>query len=72
VAVEHPSDANGACVETADDLPGVIAVRDSKDPAGPALVFTAEEWWAFIAGEGWGVRSRLSDPQRLDRGARRG
>ena len=29
----------GNCVEVADNLPGVVAVRDSKDPNGPALVF---------------------------------
>jgi ABC-type amino acid transport substrate-binding protein len=44
------SDANGACVEVADNLQGVIAVRDSKDPNGTALVFTPEEWRAFIEG----------------------
>jgi hypothetical protein len=44
------SDANGACVEVAGNLPGVIAVRDSKDPARPALVFSPEEWRAFIEG----------------------
>lgn len=26
------------------------AVRDSKDPTGPALTFTAAEWSAFTAG----------------------
>ena len=34
------------------DLPGTIAVRDSKDPDGPALIFTPAEWAAFTAGEG--------------------
>jgi hypothetical protein len=38
----------GACVEVADNLPGVVAVRDSKDPAGPALVFAPAAWRAFI------------------------
>ncbi|MEU8082989.1 DUF397 domain-containing protein [Micromonospora sp. NPDC049101] len=38
----------GACVEVADNLPGVVGVRDSKDPAGPALVFTPESWRAFV------------------------
>lgn len=38
-----------ACVELADNLPGVVAVRDSKDPAGPALVFAAGAWRAFTA-----------------------
>ena len=42
--------ANGSCVEVARNLPGIIAVRDSKDPAGPALVFTPAEWDAFTAG----------------------
>lgn len=27
-----------------------IAVRDSKDPSGPVLVFTAHEWRAFLDG----------------------
>jgi hypothetical protein len=27
-----------------------VAVRDSKDPAGPVLTFTAPEWSAFLAG----------------------
>ncbi|WP_055482708.1 DUF397 domain-containing protein [Sphaerimonospora mesophila] len=40
----------GQCVEVAENLPGVVAVRDSKDPDGPALVFTPEEWRAFISG----------------------
>jgi hypothetical protein len=44
------SGSEGNCVEVADNLPGVIAVRDSKDPAGPALVFTPAEWDAFVGG----------------------
>jgi len=43
------SGANGGnCVQVAD-LPGTIAVRDSKDPDGPALLFTPAEWAAFTA-----------------------
>ncbi|SCG63763.1 DUF397 domain-containing protein [Micromonospora inositola] len=38
----------GACVEVADNLPGVVAVRDSKDPAGPALTFTPAAWRTFV------------------------
>jgi hypothetical protein len=34
----------------AANLPGVVAVRDSKDRGGPALGFTAEAWAAFVAG----------------------
>jgi uncharacterized protein DUF397 len=39
----------GTCVEVAG-LPGGRAVRDSKNPTGPALRFTATEWAAFTAG----------------------
>ncbi|MGH3937350.1 MAG: DUF397 domain-containing protein [Pseudonocardiaceae bacterium] len=38
------------CVEVADLSDGGRAVRDSKDPAGPALRFTPGEWAAFAAG----------------------
>lgn len=37
----------GACVEVADSLPGAIAVRDSKDPHGPALTFRPHAWTTF-------------------------
>jgi hypothetical protein len=37
------------CVEVAVDAPGVL-VRDSKDPDGPVLRFTSDEWTAFVAG----------------------
>jgi hypothetical protein len=47
---------NGNCVEVAVNLPGVVAVRDSKDPAGPALTFTSADWDAFTA------RLRSGDP----------
>jgi hypothetical protein len=40
----------GNCVEVAGNLPGIVAVRDSKDPDGPALIFTPDEWRAFSAG----------------------
>jgi hypothetical protein len=38
-----------ACVEVAD-LDGAHAVRDSKDPSGPALVVTTAGWSAFTTG----------------------
>jgi hypothetical protein len=41
---------NGNCVEVARNLVGIVAVRDSKDPDGPRLVFTPAEWQAFTAG----------------------
>jgi hypothetical protein len=40
----------GNCIEVTDLGRGVRAVRDSKDPTGPALTFTAAEWSAFTAG----------------------
>lgn len=50
------SSANGQCVEVAT-LHGATAVRDSKDPAGPALTFHPAQWAAFTAG----VRAREFD-----------
>ncbi|MFY9809644.1 MAG: DUF397 domain-containing protein [Pseudonocardiaceae bacterium] len=44
------STATGNCVEVADLPGGHRAVRDSKNPAGPALTFTPAEWVAFTAG----------------------
>ncbi|MFV2100131.1 DUF397 domain-containing protein [Micromonospora sp. LOL_024] len=40
--------SGGDCVEVADNLPDVVAVRDSKDPHGPALAFTPARWSAFL------------------------
>jgi hypothetical protein len=42
------SGQGGNCVEVADNLPGVVAVRDSKDPSGPALAFRPDAWHAFV------------------------
>ncbi|GHJ12151.1 DUF397 domain-containing protein [Micromonospora sp. AKA38] len=39
----------GDCVEVADNLPGVVGVRDSKDLTGPALAFEPASWRAFVA-----------------------
>jgi hypothetical protein len=39
----------GECVEVAA-ISGGVAVRDSKDPDGPKLWFTREEWAVFMAG----------------------
>ncbi|WP_328386379.1 DUF397 domain-containing protein [Streptomyces sp. NBC_00400] len=38
----------GDCVEVVDDLPGIVPVRDSKDPHGPAIAFPAAAWSAFV------------------------
>ena len=37
-----------SCVEIAA-RPGAVAVRDSKDPDGPWLTFTAADWNTFVA-----------------------
>ena len=42
------SSANGACVEVAQNLPGVVAVRDSKDPDGPKLLISPGDWQIFL------------------------
>ena len=38
------------CVEVTSDLPGAVAVRDSKDRGGPVLMLSCRAWHAFIAG----------------------
>jgi hypothetical protein len=43
------SNGQANCVEVAGNLPGVVAVRDSKDPGGAVLVFTGAEWREFVA-----------------------
>ncbi|MFE7541202.1 DUF397 domain-containing protein [Streptomyces platensis] len=43
------SDQNGGdCIEVADNF-STVPVRDSKDPHGPALVFPAAGWRAFVS-----------------------
>jgi hypothetical protein len=37
------------CVEVATNLPGLVAVRDSKNPQGPALVLTRRQWRGLLA-----------------------
>ena len=39
----------GDCVEVAASPPAAVAVRDSKDPDGPKLTFTPQDWAAFTA-----------------------
>jgi hypothetical protein len=40
----------GNCVEVASLQSGEFALRNSRHPAGPALVFTPAEWAAFVGG----------------------
>jgi hypothetical protein len=45
----YSGDNGGNCVEVAATPPAAIAVRDSKDPDGPRLIFTPADWAAFTA-----------------------
>ncbi|HYZ57040.1 MAG TPA: DUF397 domain-containing protein [Streptosporangiaceae bacterium] len=51
-AVWHKSSRSGSnggqCVQVARNLPGIVAVRDSKDPDGPKLIVAPGEWAAFV------------------------
>lgn len=40
----------GDCLEFADNTPGIVPVRDSKNPTGPALLLAPSAWAAFIGG----------------------
>ncbi|MFF7994982.1 DUF397 domain-containing protein [Kitasatospora xanthocidica] len=42
------SGQGGQCVEVADGFTGIVPVRDSKDPSGPALVFPSSAWQSFV------------------------
>ncbi len=45
------SDGGGTnCLEVADNHPDIVPVRDSKQPHGPILVFSANPWTSFLAG----------------------
>ncbi|MFJ8043801.1 DUF397 domain-containing protein [Kitasatospora sp. NPDC096147] len=44
------SASQGACAEVKDLRGQKIALRQSTDPTGPALIFTAAEFTAFVAG----------------------
>jgi hypothetical protein len=38
----------GNCVEVADNLAGVVLIRDTKDRDGGTLTFAPEAWRAFV------------------------
>jgi Domain of unknown function (DUF397) len=44
------SNPSGNCVELAELADGAVAVRNSRHPAGPALIYTRAEIAAFILG----------------------
>jgi Domain of unknown function (DUF397) len=55
------SAANGGCVEIAANLPGVVAVRDSKRPEGGAHVVGRAAFAVFLA-DAWAGRYDLGAP----------
>ncbi|WP_236246751.1 DUF397 domain-containing protein [Streptomyces sp. CC210A] len=44
----HSGDDGGDCVEIASGVPGLVPVRDSKDPDGPVLAFERDTWASFV------------------------
>jgi hypothetical protein len=53
VKSSYSNGQGGECVEWAPEhavATGEFLVRDSKDPSGPALTFSAGAWGAFVAG----------------------
>lgn len=46
----HSSPEGQNCVEVAADPVGIVAVRDSKDPGGPAFLLTPGQWHALLTG----------------------
>jgi hypothetical protein len=44
------SSQDGNCVEVAQNLPGLVAVRDSKDPNGPTILVLPAAWRNFVRG----------------------
>jgi hypothetical protein len=50
VKSSHSGPTGGNCVEVAFLADGDVAMRNSRDPDGPALIFTRAEWDAFLGG----------------------
>ena len=44
----YSSPTSNDCVEIAVNLPSIVSIRDSKDPDGPKLTFTCQDWTAFL------------------------
>lgn len=40
----------GDCIEIAPGIPGIVPVRDSKNPTGPVLLIQRSAWAVFVAG----------------------
>ena len=46
----YSTSSGGNCVEVAQFPASAIGVRDSKDPDGAKLLFSADEWSTFVQG----------------------
>jgi Domain of unknown function (DUF397) len=57
VKSRYSGPTGGNCVEVAFLAGGDVAVRNSRHPAGPALIFTSAEWAAFLGGADGDVTS---------------
>jgi hypothetical protein len=55
------SGGSGACVEVRSPARDLLAVRDSKTPAGPRLAFAPAAWSAFLAVVGEGGPAGMSE-----------
>ncbi|MEU1810270.1 DUF397 domain-containing protein [Micromonospora sp. WMMD1076] len=44
----YSSTNGGSCVEVADNLAGVVLIRDTKDRAGGTLAFGPAAWQGFV------------------------
>lgn len=61
--------SNGNCVEVTELPGGAVGVRNSKDPGGPVLRFSRDEWDAFLGGARLGgFDRRHSDVPLIDPG----
>ncbi|MCZ7415073.1 MULTISPECIES: DUF397 domain-containing protein [unclassified Streptomyces] len=52
VSSTYSDGQGGQCVQWAPDhaaTQGVVPVRDSKDPSGPALAFSVDGWGGFVS-----------------------
>lgn len=45
----YSSSTGQNCIEVATSLPGIVAIRDSKDPDGPQLLVSVSAWRTFAA-----------------------
>jgi hypothetical protein len=60
----YSSGDGGSCIEVLDGYPSGVPVRDSKAPQGPALVFPATGWSAFVTAVRGGELQTSRKPQQ--------